>query len=1065
MTGGTQTIMEDDVKVGSAPLGPETMKTLSEISEYQIDRQKAELWAQRDIKFLVYDDTNVRQNGYDDDDEEGMLEWALAISVSEHGISRPKNSHSSDVKQIQAEPRFGKTSEKQETRSAGKAPHDGGDSDNEEDSQDKSGVYELPMSCNFCASVPEFPRSWKPRKFRLVRPQLIPTSRDPPGGPTVCNHYVAVSYCWPVPQKDENGNTVVTPGTYQVRELDGTVRCSRALDDVLDRAVEFAISCGLRMIWVDQECLPQPGEDSPQEEKEEQELGVQAMDVVYSRAMVTAGLLSAEITSEKQICAIAAVLDFTVDESGREIEWQQKLNKPMPSLGDDIAPLLPPLIDFLEKVSADRWYTRAWVAQEALSAGEALVLVLRLGAGIPYYYGLSFAGVEPTPVLTSMHFSPEDEDRSSIMTIPVEDFRRVVSVVKFFLITYNFASLKSTIAPSRARSVLTTAEALHPSPPLPKTVLDAVFIPGGINYQRPRQTVDAVGALTFLGTRGCRDVQDRVAIVANMCGFNNRLDTSVLARRCKSLRLALLALTLMNGDNSLLVPEAYNLDAEEELPGTRSSIGWLWPLSRTPHLLDHCKLHVWGFISQSTYQSEKIFTPNGPRLRAHLWSVEDIFDFRQIQAEWEEEWTRDKLMRLQITKLEGETTDQFQRHQRLFLDYCLKKNVLVPQTSLQVSLGERTLYSGPHCNSDFNIEFNEDDMLRHHDQAAQRLATEIIFAILRYLYLKADSEPLALGLANSIWHSLRTDVVPRTEYELPDEVGDWLLTDPDVLDNRPELLQLDRTRDGSVAQFWLIDRIMRDGFLWVGRYGNGPISERKGSSSTARGTAVSSSRRPTAAIAKSILQRQRARRFTASIAGICNFPRLNRSDMRYDRRNMAAFIEDISRVRDHEGDYEQMEEAHAQDLVSVFDVDGPCLIAIPHNGDWEMLPRPALRSMSVCWVVEPVARTKQGASEERTEWNRPEGGVSASQRLEKKTSKGEVETRGNDWRGQGNFSTMLAMGPAIRLEPAAGQSVSEEGEQKLTEQWSKDHEPSYRVLNKVRGLWYLMLDNNEYTFI
>lgn len=506
-TGGTQIIMEDDMKAGSAPLGPEAMKMLSEISAYRIDRQKAELWAQRDIKFLVYDDTNVRQNGYDSDDEEGMLEWALAISASEHGIPRPKSSHSSEVEQMQAEPRFGKTPEKQETRSAGKAPHDGGDSDDEEDSQDKSGIYELPMSCNFCASVPEFPRSWKPRKFRLVRPQLIPTSRDPPGGPTVCDHYVAVSYCWPVPQKDENGNTVVTPGTHQVRELDGTVRRSRAPDDVLDRAVEFAISCGLRMIWIDQECLPQPRKDSPQEEKEEQELGVQAMDVVYSRAMVTAGLLSAEITSEKQIYAIGAMLDFTVDESGREIEWQQDLNEPMPSLGD-IAPLLPPLIDFLEKVSADRWYTRAWVAQEALSAGRALVLVLRLGAGISYDYGLGFAGVEPTPVLASMDLDSEDEDRSSIMAIPVEDFRRVVRAVKFFL-TRDFPSLKSTIAPSRARSVLTTAEALHPTPPLPKTVLDAMFIPGGINYQRPRVTVDAVGALTLLGTRGCRDVQDR----------------------------------------------------------------------------------------------------------------------------------------------------------------------------------------------------------------------------------------------------------------------------------------------------------------------------------------------------------------------------------------------------------------------------------------------------------------------------------------------------------------------------------------------------------------------------
>lgn len=115
-----------------------------------------------------------------------------------------------------------------------------------------------------------------------------------------------------------------------------------------------------------------------------------------------------------------------------------------------------------------------------------------------------------------------------------------------------------------------------------------------------------------------------------------------------------------------------------------------------------------------------------------------------------------------------------------------------------------------------------------------------------------------------------------------------------------------------------------------------------------------------------------------SMAGITNFPRLDTGDMPYDRRNLAALVEGLSRIMDHEGDYELMEEAHARDLVSVFDVDGPCLITIPHNGDWEMLPRPALRSMSVCWVVEPVARTKQDTGGERTEWNRPESGVSAS---------------------------------------------------------------------------------------
>lgn len=102
-------------------------------------------------------------------------------------------------------------------------------------------------------------------------------------------------------------------------------------------------------------------------------------------------------------------------------------------------------------------------------------------------------------------------------------------------------------------------------------------------------------------------------------------------------------------------------------------------------------------------------------------------------------------------------------------------------------------------------------MLRAYAQSTDRLATEIVFGILRYVYLKVNSESLALGFAKSIWRSMGTNVAKHDD-ELSDEAGDWLLTDPNALDNRSKPLQLDGTHDGSVAQFWLIDRIMRGGF-------------------------------------------------------------------------------------------------------------------------------------------------------------------------------------------------------------------------------------------------------------
>lgn len=548
-TVGPDIVMEDDMQVGSALLGPDDLKTLCELSAYRVDRQKAALWAHRDIKFLVYDDTSLQQNGYDSDDEEGMVEYAMMIS---EGVAPEEGSP-----RLRSSPRLG--GEAEEVGSAFvKIPRDeenegsSQDEENEGSSQDEEELYYEPKHCEFCLSMPEFPHSWKPRKFRLVRPeQVTDPQSDSQMGSRVCCHYAAVSYCWPVPEKDEHGEPIMIPSTYQVRDLDGTVRLSRAQDNVLDRAVEFARLAGMRMIWIDQECLPQPTESSPQEQKDEQQLGVQAMDIVYNRAIVTAGLISTKITSQEQILAVSTLLSFELDEFKGEARWEG--SGPAPSL-PDLAQLVQHAVDLLDIVNADRWYTRAWVSQEALVAGEMLVLVLPLGPGISFETSFEFVGIHEIPLLTAIEELPAGA-HSRIFVIPVKDFQRFVRTTRYLF--------QNSSTHRDAGLILATAEALHPTAPQPACLSERMFIPGGNNY-RPRPTVDAAGALTILRTRGCRDVQDRVALVANMCNFENRLDTSILARRCKSLRLALIALTVLNGDYSLLVPEAYALGVGSE---------------------------------------------------------------------------------------------------------------------------------------------------------------------------------------------------------------------------------------------------------------------------------------------------------------------------------------------------------------------------------------------------------------------------------------------------------------------------------------------------------------------
>lgn len=73
--------------------------------------------------------------------------------------------------------------------------------------------------------------------------------------------------------------------------------------------------------------------------------------------------------------------------------------------------------------------------------------------------------------------------------------------------------------------------------------------------------------------------------------------------------------------------------------------------------------------------------------------------------------------------------------------------------------------------------------------------------------------------------------------------------------------------------------------------------------------------------------------------------------------SMFSFLETVARCYDADAEIRRSKE-----LFSVFDVDGPCKIAIPYDTAWEMLPHPSFRSMSVCWVVEV-----DGAPEEAQE--------------------------------------------------------------------------------------------------
>ena len=211
--------MKNDLTDTATSMGPEIFGEMARISEYTFERADARHWASRRIRFLVYDDSDAKLDDFDSDDEEAKEEYAINLSLGNVKAGNPEEG--------------GGIPNTEEVGVAGcsQYPSDSGQT-----------------KCRVCASYPEFPHKWKPRKFRLVNPVLDHPEWFNTGKARTsdfCIHYVAVSYCWPPCGEDP------TPRSYTVRDLNGHVRSSRALDDVLDRAVDFANSYGLRMIWID----------------------------------------------------------------------------------------------------------------------------------------------------------------------------------------------------------------------------------------------------------------------------------------------------------------------------------------------------------------------------------------------------------------------------------------------------------------------------------------------------------------------------------------------------------------------------------------------------------------------------------------------------------------------------------------------------------------------------------------------------------------------------------------------------------------------------------------------
>lgn len=128
--------------------------------------------------------------------------------------------------------------------------------------------------------------------------------------------------------------------------MDGVApRMSQVSPEIIGRAIDFAIRKGLRLIWIDQECINQ-------DDAQDKALHIQAMHLIFRRAQYAPAILNNALNEQWHV-------DLLTHEE--------------PAMLLDLTPLAR-IAKVSQWLASDIWYTRAWTYQEALLATRGIYL-------------------------------------------------------------------------------------------------------------------------------------------------------------------------------------------------------------------------------------------------------------------------------------------------------------------------------------------------------------------------------------------------------------------------------------------------------------------------------------------------------------------------------------------------------------------------------------------------------------------------------------------------------------------------------------------------------------------
>jgi hypothetical protein len=159
--------------------------------------------------------------------------------------------------------------------------------------------------------------------------------------------------------------------------------------------------------------------------------------------------------------------------------------------------------------------------------------------------------------------------------------------------------------------------------PLPNEFSDAA--------QR-RNLCNMVEAMYYLSSRHNSRIEDRLAIVANLCDYSVRIDTRKVQKKYFGLSTCLYTLAVLKGDLSLMVGMAHEIWDQERIPQRRHRyFSWIPPPSA------HLRHFNWSFENSCT---ARMVSPNitqkGLTLKGFVWNINQRLFLPEVQQKYSE---------------------------------------------------------------------------------------------------------------------------------------------------------------------------------------------------------------------------------------------------------------------------------------------------------------------------------------------------------------------------------------------------------------------------------------------